>query len=115
MAAHEPSDVARVSFARITEKEAEMYTAGGQSIFIVDGHVHFWDASPANQLNKYGDGWIRCFYDYHKNLSPADYVWPLEKYQKYSEADIMRDLFEVGYVDKAIFLPTYLKDWYRKG
>ncbi|HKA10282.1 MAG TPA: amidohydrolase family protein, partial [Candidatus Dormibacteraeota bacterium] len=88
----------------------------GESIFVVDGHVHFWDASPANYLNeKYADGWIRCFYDYHRNLSPADYVWPLEKYQKYSEADIMRDLFEVGYVDKAIFLPTYLKDWYRNG
>ena len=93
-----------------------MYRHNGESIFVVDGHVHFWDASPANYLNeKYADGWIRCFYDYHRNLSPADYVWPLEKYQKYSEADIMRDLFEVGYVDKAIFLPTYLKDWYRTG
>jgi len=93
-----------------------MYRHNGESIFVVDGHVHFWDASPANYLNeKYADGWIRCFYDYHRNLSPADYVWPLEKYQKYSEADIMRDLFEVGYVDKAIFLPTYLKDWYRNG
>lgn len=93
-----------------------MYRHNGESIFVVDGHVHFWDASPANYLNeKYADGWIRCFYDYHRNLSPADYVWPLEKYQKYSEADIMRDLFEVGYVDKAIFLPTYLKDWYRDG
>jgi len=93
-----------------------MYRHNGESIFVVDGHVHFWDASPANYLNeKYADGWIRCFYDYHRNLSPADYVWPLEKYQKYSEADIMRDLFEVGYVDKAIFLPTYLKDWYREG
>jgi hypothetical protein len=54
-----------------------MYRKGGHSIFIVDGHVHFWDASPANQLNRNGDGWIRCFYDYHKNLSPKEYVWPL--------------------------------------
>jgi uncharacterized protein len=93
-----------------------MYRHNGESIYVVDGHVHFWDASPANYLNeKYADGWIKCFYDYHRNLSPADYVWPLEKYQKYSEADMMHDLFEVGYVDKAIFLPTYLKDWYRNG
>ena len=93
-----------------------MYRHNGESIFVLDGHVHFWDASPANYLNeKYADGWIKCFYDYHRNLSPADYVWPLEKYQKYSEQDIMRDLFEVGYVDKAIFLPTYLKDWYKTG
>jgi uncharacterized protein len=93
-----------------------MYRHNGESIFVLDGHVHFWDASPANYLNeKYADGWIKCFYDYHRNLSPAEYVWPLEKYQKYSEADMMHDLFEVGYVDKAIFLPTYLKDWYKTG
>jgi uncharacterized protein len=92
-----------------------MYTKGGQSIFIVDGHVHFWDASPANQLNKYGDGWIRCFYDYHRNLSPKEYVWPLELYQKYPEERMMRDLFQEGYVDKAIFLPTNLKDFYKNG
>jgi len=92
-----------------------MYTKGGRSIFIVDGHVHFWDGSPANQLNRNGDGWIRCFYDYHKNLSPQEYVWPLELYQKYPEERMMRDLFEEGYVDVAIFLPTNLKDFYKKG
>ena len=93
-----------------------MYRHNGESVFVLDGHVHFWDASPANYLNqRNADGWIRCFYDYHRNLSPADYVWPFEKYQKYSEEDMMRDLFEVGYVDKAIFLPTYLKDFYREG
>lgn len=93
-----------------------MYRANGESIFVVDGHVHFWDASRENYLNeKYADGWIHSFYDYHRNLSPDDYVWPLEKYRKYSESDIMHDLFEVGYVDKAIFLPTGLKDFYRNG
>ena len=77
--------------------------------------MHFWDASPENQANKYGTGFINCFYDYHRNLSPEEYVWPLEKYQKYSEEDLMHDLFEVGYVDKAIFQPTYLKEFYVKG
>ncbi|MDP8923961.1 MAG: amidohydrolase [Chloroflexota bacterium] len=93
-----------------------MYQHNGESIFVVDGHVHFWDASPENYLNeKYGDGWIRCFYDYHKNLSPAEYVWPLELYQKYPEEQMMRDLFEEGYVDVGIFQPTYLKDFYKNG
>jgi len=92
-----------------------MYTKGGRSIFIVDGHVHFWDASPENQLNRYADGWIRCFYDYHKNLSPKEYVWPLELYQKYPEDRMMRDLFQDGYVDVGIFLPTNLKDFYKNG
>jgi predicted TIM-barrel fold metal-dependent hydrolase len=92
-----------------------MYDKDGEKYFVVDGHVHFWDASPENTKNKYGEGFIRCFYDYHKNLSPEEYVWPLEKYRKYDEATLMKDLFEDGYVDVAIFQPTYLKDFYHKG
>ena len=92
-----------------------MYEKDGEKYFVVDGHMHFWDASEENTKNKYGEGFIRCFYDYHKNLSPEEYVWPLEKYRKYDEATLMKDLFEDGYVDVAIFQPTYLKDFYHKG
>lgn len=93
-----------------------MYRHNGEDIFVVDGHVHFWDASPENWRNaRYADGWIRCFYDYHRNLSPAEYVWTLEEYQKYPEERMMRDLFEEGYVDVAIFLPTALEDFYTNG
>src|SRR2546427_5040692 len=90
-------------------------TAQGEEIFVVDGHLHFWDASPANQKNKYGEGFIGCFYDYHKNLSPSDYVWPRDKFEKYDEATMMRDVFENGYVDVGIFQPTYLTDFYTNG
>jgi predicted TIM-barrel fold metal-dependent hydrolase len=90
-------------------------TAQGEEIFVVDGHLHFWDASPANQKNKYGEGFISCFYDYHKNLSPSDYVWPRDKFEKYDEATMMRDVFEDGYVDVGIFQPTYLTDFYENG
>ncbi|HZK50644.1 MAG TPA: amidohydrolase family protein [Actinomycetota bacterium] len=92
-----------------------MYEKDGEKYFVVDGHVHFWDASPENTSNKYGEGFIKCFYDYHANLSPEEYVWPLDKYRKYTEADLMRDLFEEGYVDVAIFQPTYLTDFYAAG
>jgi len=92
-----------------------MYEKDGEKYFVVDGHVHFWDASPENWRNKYGEGWIRCFYDYHRNLSPPDYVWSFEKYCRYSEEDMMSDLFEEGYVDRAIFLPTDLYEFYVKG
>ena len=34
---------------------------------------------------------------------------------KYSEEDLMKDVFEDGYVDVAIFQPTYLKEWYSEG
>jgi uncharacterized protein len=92
-----------------------MYERDGTKYFIVDGHIHLWDASPENQANAYGEGFIKCFYDYHRALSPPEYVWPLEKFQKYTEEDLMHDLFEEGYVDVGIFLPTYLLDFYVKG
>ncbi len=49
-------------------------TADGQEVFVVDGHIHFWDARPENWRNKYGEGWIRCFYDYHTSLSPDEFI-----------------------------------------
>ena len=42
-------------------------------------------------------------------------MWPLEKFQRRDEQQLMRDLFEDGYVDKAIFQPTYLSDFYVNG
>jgi len=87
-------------------------TASGEEIFVVDGHIGFWDASPANCKNKYGQGFIDCFYDYHRNLSPQEHVWPKERYVKYPEDGMLYDLFVDGYVDMAIFQPTYLSDFY---
>jgi predicted TIM-barrel fold metal-dependent hydrolase len=90
-------------------------TATGDEIFVIDAHTHLWDASPENQLNKNGRGWIDCFYAYHKNLSPADKVWTLEHYEKYSVNDMARDLFAEGYVDMAILQTTNLFDFYKTG
>jgi phosphatidylserine decarboxylase len=56
-----------------------MYEKDGERYFVVDGHTHFWDASEENTKNKYGEGFIRCFYDYHRNLSPVEYVVALDK------------------------------------
>ena len=94
-----------------------MYEKDGETYFVVDGHVHYWDASPENWVEgqeKYAKGWIESFYAYHQ-LGPEEYYWPMEKYQKYSEETMMKDLFEDGYVDKAIFLPTNLREWYKDG
>jgi hypothetical protein len=76
-----------------------MYSKDGERYFIVDSQVHFWDGSPANQSN-------------HRNLSPSEWVWTLEKFGKYSEETMIHDLFETGYVGKAIFQPNYLSDFY---
>ena len=92
-----------------------MYRKDGNSYFIIDGHTHFWDGSPANQINRYGEGFIKCFYDYHANLSPEEYKWTLEEFERYPEERMIHDLFEVGYDDLAILQSTYLTDWYVNG
>jgi predicted TIM-barrel fold metal-dependent hydrolase len=91
-----------------------MYEKDGEQYFIVDGHIAFWNAGPDNR-NRYGEGFIKCFYDYHRNLGPEEYLWTLEKFERYSEDDLLHDIFEVGYVDHAIFQPTYLTDFFPGG
>ena len=94
-----------------------MYRHDGQDIFVIDCHTHFWDASPANWVaghENYAKGWIECFHAY-QGLGPPDTHWSIEHFQKYSEDDLMKDVFEDGYVDVAIFQPTYLREWYAQG
>ena len=90
-------------------------TKSGEEIFIIDGHLHNWDASPENVLNKYGQGFIDCFYAYHANLSPPEYVWDEATYAKYGADRMVKDVFGDGYVDMGIFQPTYLTDFYKNG
>lgn len=90
-------------------------TKDGEDIFIIDGHVHFWDASKANQKNVHGAQFIDCFYAYHSNLSPKDQLWPKEKFEKYDAETMHRDLFIDGPDDMAILQPTYLTDFYNNG
>jgi uncharacterized protein len=94
-----------------------MYEHNGEKYFVLDGHVHFWDASPDNWVKgqeQFAKGWIECFHAY-QGLGPPDTHWPIEKFQKYSEEDFVKDVFEDGHVDVGVFLPTYLKQWYREG
>ena len=44
-----------------------MCTKDGESYFVVDSHIHYWDASPANWVpgqEQYAKGWIECFHAY---------------------------------------------------
>jgi len=94
-----------------------MYEKDGEKYFVVDGHTHFWDASPENWVpgqEQYAKGWIECFHAY-QSLGPPETHWSIEQFQKYPEDMMMRHLFEEGHVDVAIFQPTYLKQWYRNG
>jgi predicted TIM-barrel fold metal-dependent hydrolase len=91
-----------------------MYEKDGRTYFVVDTHTHFWDARPENR-NAHGEGFIACFYDFHRSMSPVEYLWPKEKFDCYTEQDIVGDLFETGHVDKAILQPTYLTDFFPGG
>jgi uncharacterized protein len=94
-----------------------LYESNGEKYFIVDEHMHYWNAAPDNWVpgaEQYAKGWIECFHAY-MGLGPPETHWPLEKFQKYSEEDLMTDVFEDGHVDAAILQPTYLKEWYKEG
>jgi len=92
-----------------------MYSKDGESYFIVDAHIALWDGRAANCKNIHGKQFIDCFYDYHKNLSPAEFVWPYDEYTYYGGERLLKDLFQDGYVDHAIFQPAYLGDFYYNG
>jgi uncharacterized protein len=82
-----------------------MYEKDGEKYFVVDAHMHYWDASPENWVpenEKYAKGWIECFYAYH-GLGPDEAHWDLKHFQKQSEDELMHDVFEDGGVDVAIF------------
>lgn len=92
-----------------------MYTHNGQEVFVIDGHMHMWDARPENWRNNYGESWIQCFYAYHKALSPTEAVWAFDKFCHYGEDAVVEDLFRTGYVDMGILNSTYLYEFYKNG
>ena len=92
-----------------------MYRKDDTSYFIVDAHIALWDARPENQRNVHGKQFIDCFYDYHRNLSPESEVWSYEEYLYQGGERLMKDLFDDGYVDHAIFQPAHLGEFYYKG
>jgi uncharacterized protein len=94
-----------------------VYEKDGEKYFIVDSHMHYWDATPQNWVpgqEQFAKGWIECFHAY-QSLAPKETHWTLEHFEGYSEDDLMKDVFEDGYVDVAVFQPTYLKQWYTEG
>jgi predicted TIM-barrel fold metal-dependent hydrolase len=102
--------------AKLTEGGA-LYEHNGEKYFIVDGHMHYWNAAPDNWVpgaEQYAKGWIECFHAY-QGLGPPETHWPMEHFQKYSEDDFVKDVFEDGHVDVGIFQSTYLKEWYKEG
>jgi predicted TIM-barrel fold metal-dependent hydrolase len=42
-------------------------TSDGEEIFVIDAHIHLWDARPENQRNVHGAQFINCFHNYQKD------------------------------------------------
>ena len=94
-----------------------MYEKDGEKYFVVDSHLHFWDASPSNWIpgqEQFAKGWIECFHAY-MSLAPKETHWDIEHFQCYSEQDLMADVFDTGRVDVGILQSTYLRQWYTDG
>ncbi|MFC6765197.1 amidohydrolase family protein [Natrinema soli] len=92
-----------------------MYHHEGEEIFVIDGHVHLWDAREENIKHRGGEQFIQCFYDYHTGFTPEDQQWSLEQYRHYGPDRMTEDLFGNAAVDMAIFQPSYLTDFYEDG
>ncbi|SFL03612.1 hypothetical protein SAMN04487950_2087 [Halogranum rubrum] len=92
-----------------------MYRYKGEDVFVVDGHVHHWDASEENIKHEGGEQFIQCFYDYHTGFTPEDRQWTIDEYRTYDTDRMVSDLFGSGYVDVAVTQPTHLDEFYEEG
>ena len=71
-------------------------TENGEKIFVIDSHVHVWDARPQNRRNHYGQTFIDTFYGAHVALTPANQRWDADRFNYYGAAGAAKDLFEDG-------------------
>jgi predicted TIM-barrel fold metal-dependent hydrolase len=90
-------------------------TESGQKVFVVDAHIHLWDARPENRRNRYGLTFIESFWGSHVGMTPAEQRWTFDRFCHYGVEGAAKDLFEDGYVDTAIMLPTNLHDFFVEG
>lgn len=87
----------------------------GEDIFVVDGHLHAWDATKENIIHEGGEQFIQCFHDYHTGFAPEDRQRSLDEFRTYSDEQLLTSVFGTGDVDVGIFQPTYLKEFYADG
>ena len=91
-------------------------TANGEEIFVIDGHTHFWDGSPANQKNIHGKQFIECFYAYHSNLrSPRPRNGRWINFRNTTPRRCMTTCSSMATTTWRYLQPTYLGDFYKNG
>ena len=94
-----------------------MYEKDGEKYYIVDSHLHFWDASPENceaprSTRRAGSSASTTTTGPRARRSTSGRI---EKFQKYSEEDFDAGRLRGRLRRQGVLQPTYLKDWYTNG
>ncbi|HWC43993.1 MAG TPA: amidohydrolase, partial [Actinomycetota bacterium] len=55
--------------------------------FVLDAHTGFWDASPENTKNRFGDAFIETFYAFHQGFNPPDPKWLMDYERVFRKVD----------------------------
>lgn len=90
-----------------------MYTCRGESFRVVDGQVHVWDASPHNQAIRDGELYATDLMRRHRELDGVGV--PRHEAERVSEESLLRDVFDAGYVDRAVLQPVVLGELFVLG
>ena len=88
------------------------------STFVMDAHTGFWDASPENTKNRYGDAFIETFYAFHVGFNPPDPRWTMDYNTVFRKVDpdwYLEEMFIKGDADVAILSTQVLMDFYHTG
>lgn len=90
-----------------------MYAPGGERYLVVDAQVHAWDASPHNQAIPDGEVYALDLLRRYCELEGA--AAAPHEVERVSEEGLARDLFQAGYVDRAVLQPVVLGDLFVLG
>ena len=86
--------------------------------FVMDAHTGFWDASPENSKNRFGDAFIETFYAFHNGFNPPDPQWTMDYETVFRKVDpdwYLEEMFVKGEADVAILSTQVLMDFYHNG
>ena len=86
--------------------------------FVFDAHTGFWDASPENTKNRFGDAFIETFYAFHTGFNPPDPKWTMDYERTFRKVDpdwYLEEMFVKGSADMAILSTQVLMDFYYTG
>lgn len=88
------------------------------STFVMDAHTGYWDASPENTKNRYGEAFIETFYAFQKGFNPPDPRWTMDYDTVFRKVDpdwYLDEMFVKGDADVAILSTQVLSDFYHTG